>query len=141
MTIGTKSLKVFLSRTASHELQVKNCKKSLFDSLDIFFSRLNEWKNFQSCFYSICSKTVSGVFHYLQNVKIAEKSFKISQLLPILATCRGGGGGGAPQPDIWNVVDRIWCQNPIKKFDTSLIQKDLHVPMTSRPEIIDQNHI
>jgi hypothetical protein len=33
----------------------------------------------------IRTKTVSGVFHYLQNVKIAEKSFKISQFLPILA--------------------------------------------------------
>jgi hypothetical protein len=29
----------------------------------------------------------SGVFYYLQNVKIAGKSFKISQFLPILATC------------------------------------------------------
>jgi hypothetical protein len=36
-------------------------------------------------FYWIRSKTVCGVFHYLQNVKIAEKSFKISQFLPILA--------------------------------------------------------
>jgi hypothetical protein len=32
-----------LSRIASQELQVKNCKKkSILDSLDIFFSRLNE---------------------------------------------------------------------------------------------------
>jgi hypothetical protein len=36
-----------LSIIASQELQVKNCKsriakKSIFDSLDIFFSRLNE---------------------------------------------------------------------------------------------------
>jgi hypothetical protein len=38
-------------------------------------------------FYLIRSKTVWGVFHYLQNLKIAEKSFKISQFLPILATC------------------------------------------------------
>jgi hypothetical protein len=38
-------------------------------------------------FYCIRSKTVYGMFHYLQNVKIAEKSFKISQFLPILATC------------------------------------------------------
>jgi hypothetical protein len=50
---------VFLSRIASQELQVKNCKsriasqelqKNIFlDSLDIFFSPLNEWKNFQFC--------------------------------------------------------------------------------------------
>jgi hypothetical protein len=38
------------SRIASQELQVKSCKKSLLDSFDIFFSQLNEWKNFQSCF-------------------------------------------------------------------------------------------
>jgi hypothetical protein len=31
------------------------------------------------------SKTVWGVFHDLKNVKIAEKSLKIVQLLPILA--------------------------------------------------------
>jgi hypothetical protein len=31
------------------------------------------------------SKTVSGVFHDLKNVKIADKSLQISQLLPILA--------------------------------------------------------
>jgi hypothetical protein len=31
------------------------------------------------------SKTVSGVFHDLNNVKIAEKSLKIGQLLHILA--------------------------------------------------------
>jgi hypothetical protein len=31
------------------------------------------------------SKTVSGVFHDLKNVKIAEKSLKIGQLLQILA--------------------------------------------------------
>jgi hypothetical protein len=31
------------------------------------------------------SKTVSGVFHDLNNVKIAEKSLKIGQLLQILA--------------------------------------------------------
>jgi hypothetical protein len=30
--------------------------------------------------------TVSGVFHDLKNVKIAEKSLKIGQFLPILAT-------------------------------------------------------
>jgi hypothetical protein len=35
-------------------------------------------------FYWIRSKTVSGVFHYLQNVKIAD-FFLISQFLPILA--------------------------------------------------------
>jgi hypothetical protein len=32
------------------------------------------------------SKTVSGVFHDLKNVKIAENSWKIGQLLQILAT-------------------------------------------------------
>jgi hypothetical protein len=39
-------------------------------------------------FYCIRSKTVWGVFHCLQNVKIAEKSFLINfcQFLPILAT-------------------------------------------------------
>jgi hypothetical protein len=50
------------SRIASQELQVKNCKsriasqelqKSILDrqfaSLDMFFSQLNEWNNFQSC--------------------------------------------------------------------------------------------
>jgi hypothetical protein len=30
------------SRIASQDLQVKNCKKKFLDSLDIFFSRLNE---------------------------------------------------------------------------------------------------
>jgi hypothetical protein len=39
------------------------------------------------------------------------------------------------RPDIWNVVDRIWCQNPIKKFDTSLIHKNLHFPMTFQSPI------
>jgi hypothetical protein len=38
------------SSIANQKLQVKNCKTSILDSLDIFFSRLNEWKNFQSCF-------------------------------------------------------------------------------------------
>jgi hypothetical protein len=42
---------------------------------------------FSHFFYCIRYETVSGVFHYLQNVKIAEKSFLISQFLPILATC------------------------------------------------------
>jgi hypothetical protein len=40
-----------------------------------------------------------------------------------------------PRPDIWNVVDRIWCENPIKKFDTSLIQKNLHFLMTFQSPI------
>jgi hypothetical protein len=35
------------------------------------------------------------------------------------------GPRATARPDIWNVVDRIWCVNPIKKFDTSLIQKNL----------------
>jgi hypothetical protein len=38
-----------------------------------------------TCFYWIRSKTVCGVFHYLQNVKIAEFFFENSQFLPILA--------------------------------------------------------
>jgi hypothetical protein len=51
-------VKNYKSRIASQDLQVKYCKsriaskelqKSLLDSLDIFFSRLNEWKKFQSC--------------------------------------------------------------------------------------------
>jgi hypothetical protein len=37
------------SKIASQELQVNNCIKSILNSLDIFFSRLNEWKKFQSC--------------------------------------------------------------------------------------------
>jgi hypothetical protein len=59
---------------------VKNCKariakKSILDSLDIFFSRLNEWKNFQSCFFLFrakksfkypiwCWKKIVGISHY-----------------------------------------------------------------------------
>jgi hypothetical protein len=42
-------------------------------------------------FYCIRSKTVTGVFHYLQNVKIAE-FFLISQFLPILANFSQGPG-------------------------------------------------
>jgi hypothetical protein len=45
--------------------------------LDFFFKSL--------IFECNHSKTVSGVFHDLKNVKIAEKSLKIDQLLPILA--------------------------------------------------------
>jgi hypothetical protein len=45
--------------------------------LDFFFKSL--------IFECNHSKTVCGVFHDLKNVKIAEKSLKIDQLLPILA--------------------------------------------------------
>jgi hypothetical protein len=41
---------------------------------------------FKSFFFEYnYSKTVSGVFHDLKNVKIAENSLKIGQLLQILA--------------------------------------------------------
>jgi hypothetical protein len=43
--------------------------------LDLFFKSL--------IFECNHSKTVCGVIHDLKNVKIAEKSFKIDQLLPI----------------------------------------------------------
>jgi Na+-driven multidrug efflux pump len=40
----------------------------------------------KSNFYCIRSKIVSNMFRGLKNVKIARKSSKIGQLLPILAT-------------------------------------------------------
>jgi hypothetical protein len=66
-------------------LFVKNCKswiasqelqKSLLDSLDIFFSRLNEWKNFQSCYTHFLLSWLSGYF-LLPNRKYPENVLSV----------------------------------------------------------------
>jgi hypothetical protein len=53
------------------------------------------------------SKTVSGVFHDLKNVKIAEKSLKIGQLLPILANM------GVSKTSYGCFVMRIWVNKSL----------------------------